>query len=116
MTTTLYGIPKCSTCVKAQSWLRKSGVAFEFIDYRQHRVPAATLKAWAAQVGWGALINRASTSWRELPPPRRNPASDPEFTLLVKEYPTLVKRPVLEHEGRITLGFTDKLYRSVFGS
>lgn len=114
MTTELFGIPKCSSCVKAQSWLRKSGISFEFIDYRERRIDASMLRDWAQQVGWSALINRASTSWRELPAARRNPASDPEFTLLIKEYPTLVKRPVLLHQGRITLGFTDKLYKSVF--
>jgi Spx/MgsR family transcriptional regulator len=116
MSTTLYGLPKCSTCAKAQGWLRKFDLPFEFIDYRERRIAPELLKDWAAQLGgWDWLLNRASTTWRELPAARKQPASAPEFLLLLKEYPTLLKRPALVHQGRLTLGFTDKLYKSVFG-
>jgi Spx/MgsR family transcriptional regulator len=115
MPTILYGLPKCSTCVKAQGWLRRFEIPFEFVDYREQRTAPELLKAWAAQVGWEGLVNRSSTSWRELPPTRRQPASAPEYLLLIREYPTLLKRPLLLHDDKVTLGFTDRLYKSVFG-
>ena len=63
--TTLYGLTKCSTCVKAREWLTEHGVDHQFIDYRDHPVPAATLKAWSGKVGgWEKLVNRASMTWR----------------------------------------------------
>lgn len=113
----LYGLDTCDTCKKARNWLQRSGVAHEFIDYRAQRVPADTLKAWALHLGgWDKLINKASTTWRALPEARKTPGSDPEWTLLIKEYPALVKRPVvLMADGRVSVGFSDNGFKALFG-
>ncbi len=93
---TLYGLPSCDTCRKARKWLDRFGIPYAFVDYRADPVPAATLKAWAQQLGgWEKLVNKAGTTWRNLLPQRKNPGSDPEWTLLIKEYPALVRRPVV---------------------
>jgi len=116
MTTKVYGLDKCDTCRKARNWLDRKQVAHEFIDYREHRVAPATLKDWAGQAGgWEKLVNRSSTTWRALPDARKTPGSDAEWTLLIKEYPALVRRPVLVMEdGAITQGFTDNAYKRLF--
>jgi len=118
MTTKVYGLEKCDTCKKARNWLDRKQVAHEFIDYREHRVAPATLKDWAGQAGgWEKLVNRSSTTWRALPDARKTPGSDAEWTLLIKEYPALVRRPVLVMEdGAITQGFTDNAYKRLFPS
>ncbi len=115
--TTLYGLDTCDTCKKARNWLARFEVPHAFVDYRAQRVPGETLKAWAAQLGgWDKLINRASTTWRQLPEARKAPATDPEWTLLIKEHPALVKRPVLVTEdGAVSVGFTDNGYKLRFG-
>ncbi len=112
---TVYGLPRCGTCVKALAWLKRHAIAHTFVDYREQRITPELLCAWSAQLGWNAMINRASTSWRELPAARRNPGSDPEWTLLLREHPTLLKRPVLVRDGQVTLGFSDRLYQKIFG-
>jgi len=116
MTTRIYGLDKCDTCKKARNWLDRKQVAHEFIDYREHRVAPATLKDWAGQAGgWEKLVNRSSTTWRALPDARKTPGSDAEWTLLIKEYPALVRRPVLVlDDGAITQGFTDNAYKRLF--
>ncbi|NII12359.1 Spx/MgsR family RNA polymerase-binding regulatory protein [Oleiagrimonas sp. C23AA] len=113
----LYGLPNCDTCKKARNWLNRFDIEHHFVDYRANPVPAATLKAWAAQLGgWEKLINKASTTWRNLLPQRKNPGSDPEWTLLIKEHPALVKRPVLVMgDGSVSVGFKDNLYKQRFG-
>ena len=100
-----------------RNWLKRFEVEHAFVDYRAHRVPAETLKAWAAQLGgWDKLINKASTTWRQLPEARKSPGSDPEWTLLLKEHPALVKRPVLvTADGTVGVGFTDNAYKLRFG-
>ncbi|HXE66162.1 MAG TPA: Spx/MgsR family RNA polymerase-binding regulatory protein [Rhodanobacteraceae bacterium] len=117
MNATLYGLPTCDTCRKARNWLDRFGVAHTFVDYRANPVPAATLKDWARQLGgWENLINKASTTWRNLLPQRKNPAGDPEWTLLLKEYPALVKRPVVVREnGEASVGFSDGAFKKLFG-
>jgi len=117
MSITLYGLEKCGTCDKAQSWLARHGVAYRFVDYKANPIPPATLKAWATQLGgWEKLVNRTSMTWRNLPDARKTPGSDPEWTLLIKEYPALVRRPVaLDADGVVGVGFTDKQYGLRFG-
>jgi Spx/MgsR family transcriptional regulator len=114
----VYGLDKCSTCQKARKWLDRSKVGYEFVDYREQRPDAPTLKAWAKAVGgWEALVNRGGMTWRNLPPARKTPGSDPDWLLLIKEYPALVRRPVVvQDDGGVSLGFTDKLFSRLFGS
>ena len=116
--TTLYGLAKCDTCRKARNWLKRADVEHEFVDYREQRVPADTLKAWARQLGgWDKLVNKSSTTWRSLPETRKTPGSDPEWTLLIKEHPAIVKRPVVATpDGAVSVGFTDNGFKQLFGT
>jgi Spx/MgsR family transcriptional regulator len=113
---TLYGLPTCDTCRKARNWLDRFGVAYTFVDYRENPVPSATLKEWAMQLGgWEKLVNKSSTTWRNLLPQRKNPQSDPEWTLLLKEYPALIRRPVVVLDGgSVQVGFSDNGFKKLF--
>ena len=117
MTTTVYGLANCDTCRKARKWLDRFGVAHEFVDYRDQRQPPEALVAWKDAVGgWDALVNKASTTWRGLPPNRKTPGSDAEWKLLLREHPTLVKRPlVVMDDGSIHQGFSDNGFKKLFG-
>ena len=113
----IYGLEKCSTCEKARNWLVRKKIAHAFVDYREQRIDATTLKTWAKAVGgWEKLVNRTGMTWRNLPPNRKSPESDPEWLLLIKEYPALVRRPVVVRGGVVSLGFTDKLFANLFGA
>jgi Spx/MgsR family transcriptional regulator len=116
MPPTLYGLDTCDTCKKARNWLRRFDIEHRFVDYRRDPVPASTLRDWAAQLGgWDRLINRASTTRRALPDARRAPGSDPEWTLLLKEHPALIRRPVtVTEDGAVTVGFTDSSFKLRF--
>ena len=111
----VYGLEKCSTCQKARKWLDRHKVAHAFVDYREQRVDSVMLKWWAKTIGgWEKLVNRTGMTWRNLPPERKTPGSDPEWLLLIKEYPALVRRPVLVRGDEVSLGFTDKLFAKLF--
>ncbi|TAL88190.1 MAG: Spx/MgsR family RNA polymerase-binding regulatory protein [Rhodanobacter sp.] len=117
MNPVLYGLSSCDTCRKARNWLTRFDVAHDFVDYRVNPIPAATLKEWAAQLGgWEKLANKSSTTWRNLLPQRKNPGSDPEWTLLLKEHPALVRRPVVVlPDGSVSVGFSDNAFKKLFG-
>jgi Spx/MgsR family transcriptional regulator len=116
MTTRIYGLDKCDTCKKARNWLDRKKVDYEFIDYRAHPIPATTLKEWAPALGgWEKFVNRASTTWRNLPETRKSPGSAAEWTLLIKEYPALIRRPlVVKEDGSVHQGFSDNLFKTLF--
>ena len=115
--TTLYGLKNCDTCKKATKWLDRFNVPYTFIDHRDNRQPAETLVEWARQAGgWDALINKSSTTWRQLPDNRKTPGSDAEWKLLLKEYPQLIRRPVVvTDDGVVTQGFSDNGFKQRFG-
>ena len=116
--TTLYGLDNCDTCRKARKWLDRFGIAHAFVDYRDQRQSADTLAGWARQAGgWDTLVNRSSTTWRGLPPNRKTPGSDAEWQLLLKEYPQLIRRPLLvTDDGVMSQGFSDNSFKRRFGA
>ncbi|QWF19728.1 arsenate reductase [Lysobacter capsici] len=111
--TTLYGLNNCDTCKKARKWLDRFEIAHAFVDYRDNRQAPETLVEWKNQLGgWESLINKSSTTWRTLPPNRKEPASDAEWKLLLKEYPQLIRRPVVvTDDGKVTQGFSDNGFK-----
>lgn len=113
----LYGLTKCSTCVKARQWLEAQGVPAEFVDYREHPLPAERLREWSQALGgWEKLVNRASMTWRQLPEARRQPDSDEAWLALIAEFPALVRRPLATWpDGVVTVGFNEKKYRERLG-
>ena len=117
MAATLYGLKNCDTCRKALNWLKRFGIEHAFVDYRDERQSPETLLGWKdAAGGWDALINKSSTTWRQLPPNRKAPGSDAEWKLLLREHPALVKRPLVAMvDGRIAQGFSDTGFKKLFG-
>jgi Spx/MgsR family transcriptional regulator len=113
---TLYGLDKCSTCDKARAWLDAHGVTHIFVDYRENPIEPKLLQAWAKTLTWEKLMNRASYTWRDLPAERKQPASDAEWLALIKEFPALVKRPVVVGDDGVSVGFTEKQFSQRFGS
>ncbi len=116
--TTLHGLKNCDTCKKATRWLDRFGVPHAFVDYRENPPSTVTLLDWAGQAGgFDALINKLSTTWRQLPENRRSPGSEAEWKLLLKEYPQLIRRPVVvTDDGLISQGFSDNGFKSRFGA
>jgi len=117
MATTLYGLANCDTCRKARNWLKRFDVAHEFVDYRDVRQSPETLVTWKDAIGgWDAMVNKSSTTWRNLPPARRTPGSDAEWKLLLREHPQLIRRPVVVTDDGVTSqGFTDNSFKKRFG-
>lgn len=114
---TLYGLNNCDTCKKACKWLDRFGLAYTFIDYRNHKPTPEMLVEWAGKVGgFQALVNKSSTTWRQLPESRKTPGSEAEWKLLLREHPQLIRRPVvITDEGRFSQGFSDNGFKRLFG-
>lgn len=110
----LYGIKNCDTVRKARAWLDAHGASYRFHDLRTDGLDAATLDDWLRQVDSATLINTRGTTWRQLPEAVRRIDDTTAAIALLLEHPTLIKRPVLLHDGRITVGFTSAVYEEIF--
>lgn len=112
----LYGIPNCDTVKKARNWLKANGIAYEFHDFKKEGVTAAQLKAWSQQTGWEKLLKKQGPTWGRLPPESKAAADNEASVLaLMEQMPNLIKRPMLEQDGKILgLGFDENTYQSLF--
>lgn len=116
MTPTLYGIRNCDTVKKARKWLESQGIDYRFHDFRVDGLEPATLSEWTAAQGWEALLNRRSTSWRQLDDNAKTGLDGARAQALMLHQPTLIKRPVLDTGERILVGFSEAAYRDLFDS
>jgi arsenate reductase len=113
METVIYGIPNCDTMKKARAWLTAAGIGHRFHDYRTSGVDADRLAEWAARVGWQTLLNRSGTTFRKLPDQDKAGLDETRALRLMLAHPALIKRPVLEHRGELTVGFSADRYASL---
>jgi len=102
----IYGIANCDKVRRARSWFAANGIAAEFHDFRKHGIDRALLARWFGVREWSEFLNRAGTTWRQLPEKRRaTVTSRTAAAALMLEFPAVIKRPVIEHAGEVRVGF-----------
>ena len=102
---TIYGIASCDTCRKARKWLTERGIEHRFHDLRADGVDATSLNGWINEFGWETLLNRRSTTWRQLPEAMQQNVSPVSAASLMLAHPALIKRPIFDLGGKYLLGF-----------
>jgi Spx/MgsR family transcriptional regulator len=112
--TTIYGIKNCDTVKKARRWLETNGVEYQFHDFRVDGLDAENLAQWESQLSWEVLLNKRSTTWKNLPAPARENLDRQAALCLLAKHPTLIKRPVLCHQQQVHVGFSEAVYESIF--
>jgi arsenate reductase len=113
---TIYGIKNCDTMKKARAWLDARSVAYRFHDYKASGADPERLARWAGTVGWETLLNRAGTTFRKLPEVEREGMDEARALALMQAQPSMIKRPVLETEDGLVVGFAPERYQQVFGA
>jgi arsenate reductase len=102
----IYGIKNCDTMKKARAWLDAAGIEYGLHDYKVEGADPDRLKQWAGVVGWEKLLNRAGTTFRKLPEGDRAVADADGAIALMVAHPSLIKRPVVEYDGGVLVGFS----------
>jgi len=113
---TIHGIKNCDTMKKARAWLDAQGVVHGFHDYKAAGVTREMLEGWAKQVGWEVLLNRAGTTFRALPEADKANLTEQKAIALMLAQPSMIKRPVLDADGDLLVGFKPELYAAAFGT
>ncbi len=115
MSLTIYHLKTCDTCRKAIKALEAAGHIGEYIDVRADGVPAQTLARIEQAVGWSALLNTRSTTWRGLSEEQKSDMDKDKALALLAAYPTLMKRPVIDTGEQITVGWTKDVQAALIG-
>ncbi len=116
MTIKMYGIKNCDTVKKARSWLESRDLGYDFHDYRVDGLEADLLRHWCDELGWETLLNKSSTTFRELPETDKKDLDAAKAMALMLAQPTLIKRPVLDAGGRLMVGFKQERYEAAVAS
>lgn len=112
----IYGIKNCSTVKKALDWLDRHHVSYEFQDFKKWGVTEERLLAWSNAVGWESVVNRKGTTWKQLDPEVQQSVVDAQSAFpVLMDKTSIIKRPVLEMENHVILGFDEAKYAEIFG-
>ena len=108
----LYGIKNCDTVKKARNWLDQNGLTYQFHDFRIDGLTPALLQHFSEHLDWNILLNRSSTSWRQLTSDQQSGLTLEKATELMLAAPTLIKRPVLDTGDKLIVGFKAENYQA----
>lgn len=114
MNVTLYGIPNCDQVKKARTHLEAAGIDYHFHDFKKAGLSADTVRNWLKQVDLDTLINRKGTTWRALSDEQKASAATADKAIaLMQQYPSIIKRPVLALDQRLSVGYSDAAYQQL---
>jgi len=108
----IYGIRNCTTMKKAFAWCDSQGVEYAFHDYRKSGLDRGQLVQWCRHLGWKSLLNTRGTTWRNLTPQQQAISTQSQAVALMLEYPSLIKRPVVETGSQLLVGFDPRMFAS----
>ena len=115
MTYTLYGLKNCDSCRKALKWFRDKGLEVRLHDLRTDGLPSPILDAWLAELGIDRVLNKRSTTWRELEPELKEGLDKNAADLLLAQ-PSLIKRPLIQINGQWCQGCDPGQYEAALAA
>lgn len=110
---TLYGIKNCDTVKKARKWLDTQGIDYHFHDFRADGLDPSQVDAWLAELGADKLVNKRSTTWKQLTDEEKEQALSAAAAELICANPTLIKRPLLDTGSTRQVGFSAAQYEQI---
>lgn len=112
--TILYGIKNCDSVKKAKKWLEQENIPYQFHDFRTDGLSAELLQEFISASDLTTLLNKRSTTFRNLSDEIKNNLSDEVMREIILAQPTLIKRPLLKHDKAFLVGFKDSQYQEIF--
>lgn len=111
--THVYGIKSCGSVQKALRFLEAHGIAYTFHDFKIAPVPRETIDSWAQHVPLSTLFNTKGTTYRTLGL-KSHVLDDDGKIMWMSSHNLLIKRPVIEHNGTVIVGFDESYYEGKF--
>ena len=109
----IYGIKNCDSVKKAIKFLKSKEISYELVDFKSTHVDCDTITPWLKHVEMKKLFNTRGTTYRTLKLKELNLDEAAQLEWLCKEN-LLIKRPVLDLNGKITVAFDEAVYKELF--
>ena len=107
----VYGIKNCNKVRDTFKWLEENEIDFEFINLKKEPLSEGKLDEFVHKVGLDVLINRRGMTWRNLELKDKDLSEDELFDVLL-ENQTMIKRPVLELDDAVLVGYDEDAFDS----
>lgn len=115
MTYKLFGIPNCNTVKKARTWLEENNIDYTFHNFKKEGVSEEKLAEWMEQYPWDKIMNRAGMTYRKLPDDVKASLDSAEAAIeILKEKTSMIKRPIIESDKIVTLGFKEEEFQKAY--
>ncbi|QOY53761.1 Spx/MgsR family RNA polymerase-binding regulatory protein [Candidatus Sulfurimonas marisnigri] len=105
----IYGIKNCDSVKKALSFFKKHNLKYELQDFKTDKVGYEKISDWLLHVEMKTLFNSRSTTYRTLNLKELDPDDNAKTELLCKEN-LLIKRPVIEFNNKVLVGYNETEY------
>lgn len=109
----IYGIKNCDSVKKAIRFCKQNELAYQFHDFREQGITENILKAWLTSVEWTTLLNKRSTTFKQLSEQDKENLTEASALQLMLKYPTLIKRPVVQTETQLIVGFQQEKFQEL---
>ena len=107
----VYGIKNCNKVRDTFKWLEENDVEYEFINLKKDPLFEGKLDEFVHKVGLDVLVNKRSTTYRNLGLKDKDLSEDDLFDVLL-ENQTMIKRPVLELDDAVLVGYDEDAFDS----
>ncbi|HLD23364.1 MAG TPA: arsenate reductase family protein [Sulfuricurvum sp.] len=113
--THIYGIKSCGSVQKALRFLDTHGIAYTFIDFKISPVSREKIEIWAKQSPLNVLLNTKGTTYRTLGLKSLDLDDNGKIEWM-STHNLLIKRPVIEYNDTLIVGFDESYYEGIFHS
>lgn len=107
----VYGIKNCNKVRDTFKWLDENDIEYEFINLKKEPLSEGKLDEFVHKVGLDVLINKRGTTYRNLGLKDKDLSEDDLFDVLL-ENQTMIKRPVLELDDAVLIGYDEDAFDS----
>lgn len=113
----IYGIKNCDTVKKALQWFSAHHIAYTFVDFKKKPVEKERVLDWMSKKSWKELVNTRGTTYRALSEDQKKNMTDETTALqIILEKNCIIKRPIIEYNNQLIVGFDEALYTAIFKS
>lgn len=109
----VYGIKTCDSVRKALRFFKDNEIEVDFFDFKKETPTSETIDSWVEKSDLNLLFNSRGTKYRTLKLKELNLDVNGKIEWLKKE-PMLLKRPVIEYDGKVMVAFNEDIYKETF--
>ena len=109
----IYGIKNCDNVKKAIRFFKQNELEYTLNDLKINTISCEKVSSWLKKSDIKTVFNARSTTYRNLKLKEKNLSPEEQKEWLCKEN-LLIKRPIIEFQDRLVVGYNEDNYKDIF--